>query len=58
MLFTELTSDNNSKSHRLKGGCYKWRGCACYLRTNLDQLMPLAERIQDIKNQLYKKDTF
>jgi len=40
------------KSHRLKGGCYKWWGIVCYLRTNLDELMCLTEQIQNIKNKL------
>jgi len=40
------------KSHRLKGGCYKWWGIVRYLRTNLDELMCLTEQIQNIKNKL------
>ena len=34
---------NKRKSHRLKGGCYKWWASVCYLRTNLDKLRWLSD---------------
>ena len=36
------------KSHRLKGGYLKWWASVCYLRTNLDELKELVDRIKKI----------
>ena len=36
------------KNHRLKCDCIKWWASVCYLRTNLDELKLLADRIKNL----------